>query len=74
MSRIEAISGPLVPAKAGTQVLRTKPILHSRVCGNERKGSDQFAFVQVCALQMSPPMTQPLSCADVALVMVNEPE
>ena len=74
MSGIEAISGPLVPAKAGTQVLCAMPNLHSRARGNERKESDQFAFVQVCALQMSPPMTQPLSCADVALVMVNEPE
>jgi hypothetical protein len=34
----------------------------------------QFDRVQVCPLQIIPPITQPLSSAELAPVMVNEPE
>lgn len=47
-------------------LLRHVPAKGERLC-------DHFARVQVCALQMRPPNTQPLSSALFASVMVKEP-
>ena len=65
------------PRRSTCTISRSRGIIRpAREYDDSRMGRPgvEFVRVQACALQISPPSTQPLSCAVLAPVMANEPE